>query len=103
MLIGLLLFTTAYFSAHSIASGWVGPMATGGITQAISLYTLVYYAGSSLFGWLGGLAFAAGWTGTASMVITIVLIAYVAARALLPHSAGDVMTQTPPQTYAAPR
>ena len=92
VLIGLLLFTTAYFSAHSIASGWVGPMATSGITQATSLYTLVYYAGSSLFGWLGGLAFAAGWTGTASMVITIVLIAFVAARTLLPHAPAGVVT-----------
>ncbi|MET8520797.1 MFS transporter [Nocardioides sp. NPDC004968] len=85
VLIGLLLFTTAYFSAHSIASGWVGPMATSGIAQATSLYTLFYYAGSSLFGWLGGLAFAAGWAGTASMVIAITLIAFAAARALLPH------------------
>ncbi|MFD4327654.1 MFS transporter [Nocardioides sp. NPDC058538] len=86
VLIGLLLFTTAYFSAHSIASGWVGPMATTGIAQATSLYTLFYYAGSSLFGWLGGLAFAAGWTGTATMVIAITLIAYAAARTLLPRS-----------------
>ncbi|MFJ9392978.1 MFS transporter [Nocardioides sp. NPDC101246] len=86
VLIGLLLFATAYFAAHSIASGWVGPMATSGIAQATSLYTLFYYAGSSLFGWLGGLAFAAGWTGTASMVIAIVLIAYAAARTLLPQS-----------------
>ncbi|MER7609682.1 MFS transporter [Nocardioides sp. NPDC127503] len=86
VLIGLLLFTTAYFSAHSIASGWVGPMATSGIAQATSLYTLFYYAGSSLFGWLGGLAFAAGWTGTASMVIAITLIAFTAARTLLPQS-----------------
>lgn len=85
VLIGLLLFTTAYFSAHSIASGWVGPMATSGIAQATSLYTLFYYAGSSLFGWLGGIAFAVGWTGTASMVIAITLIAYAAARTLLPQ------------------
>jgi len=74
-----------------------------GRPQATSLYTLVYYAGSSLFGWLGGLAFETGWTGTASMVITIVLIAFVAARTLLPRPAGDVTTQTSPQTYAAPR
>ncbi|MFE7223978.1 MFS transporter [Nocardioides sp. NPDC057577] len=93
VLIGLLLFATAYFSAHSIASGWVGPMATSGIAQATSLYTLFYYAGSSLFGWLGGLAFAAGWTGTASMVIAIVLIAFATARTLLPHPAGDVTSR----------
>ncbi|HEY9411504.1 MAG TPA: hypothetical protein VIP77_18135, partial [Jiangellaceae bacterium] len=99
VLIGLLLFITAYFSAHSIASGWVGPMATTGIAQATSLYTLFYYAGSSLFGWLGGLAFATGWTGTASMVIAITLIAYAAARTLLPESslAAGEAAQTPPE------
>ncbi|MFE6508338.1 MFS transporter [Nocardioides sp. NPDC057767] len=102
VLTGLLLFATAYFAAHSIASGWVGPMATGGVAQATSLYTLFYYAGSSLFGWLGGLAFAAGWTGTASMVIAIVLIAFAAARTLPPRSSG-VSAQTPPKTYAASR
>lgn len=102
VLIGLLLFTTAYFCAHSIASGWVGPMATSGIAQATSLYTLFYYAGSSLFGWLGGLAFGAGWTGTASMVIVIVLLAFTTARTLLPHPADEVETPTPTRTYAAP-
>ncbi|MEI7059066.1 MFS transporter [Nocardioides sp. CCNWLW239] len=94
VLIGLLVFATAYFCAHSIASGWVGPMATSGIAQATSLYTLFYYTGSSLFGWLGGLAFAAGWAGTASMVIAIVLVAYVAARMLLPGSADEVGGRT---------
>ncbi|MDR7311399.1 putative MFS family arabinose efflux permease [Nocardioides luteus] len=103
VLVGLLLFTTAYFSAHSIASGWVGPMATSGVTQATSLYTLFYYAGSSLFGWLGGLAFAAGWAGTAAMVIAIVLIAFTIARALLPDPAEEVRTQPPTRPYAAPR
>ncbi|MFE6647486.1 MFS transporter [Nocardioides sp. NPDC057772] len=103
VLIGLLLFATAYFAAHSIASGWVGPMATSGVAQATSLYTLFYYAGSSLFGWLGGLAFAGGWTGTATMVIGIVLIASAAARTLLPCSSSEVSAQTPPRTYAAPR
>jgi predicted MFS family arabinose efflux permease len=103
VLVGLLLFTTAYFSAHSIASGWVGPMATSGIAQATSLYTLFYYAGSSLFGWLGGLAFVAGWTGTVTMVVVIVLIAFATARALLPHSSGEVGARSPTQRYAAPR
>ena len=76
VLFGLLLFTTAYFTAHSTASGWVGPTAMTGTAQATSLYTLFYYAGSSLFGWLGGLAFTLGWAGTATMVITIVLAAF---------------------------
>ncbi|GAA0998655.1 MFS transporter [Acrocarpospora macrocephala] len=75
VLLGLLIFTTAYFSAHSIASGWVGPTATTGTAQATSLYSLFYYAGSSAFGWLGGLAFAFGWAGTALVVVAVVLTA----------------------------
>ncbi|GAA4694031.1 MFS transporter [Promicromonospora umidemergens] len=76
VLLGLLIFTTAYFSAHTIASGWVGPTATTGTAQATSLYTLFYYAGSSLVGWLGGFAFDLGWTATATMLTAIVLTAF---------------------------
>jgi YNFM family putative membrane transporter len=86
VLFGLLVFTTAYFSAHTIASGWVGPTATSGIAQAASLYTLFYYAGSSIFGWLGGLAFTQGWIGTATMVIVIVLGAFVCIATPLLHA-----------------
>jgi hypothetical protein len=64
----LLVMTAGFFGAHSIASGWVGARARSGRAQATSLYNLFYYAGSSLFGWLGGLAFLAGWIGTAVMV-----------------------------------
>lgn len=96
VLFGLLVFTTAYFSAHSIASGWVGLTSTTGTAQATSLYTLFYYAGSSLFGWLGGLAFTLGWAGTATMVIAVVLIAFgcvcttlLGSRRLLGSSVDD--------------
>jgi len=68
ILAGLLVMTAGFFGAHSIASGWVGARARSGRAQATSLYNLFYYAGSSLFGWLGGLAFLAGWIGTAVMV-----------------------------------
>jgi predicted MFS family arabinose efflux permease len=79
VLAGLLIFTTAYFSAHSIASGCVGPTATTGTAQATSLYSLFYYAGASLFGWLGGLAFAFSWTSTALVVVALVLTAFACA------------------------
>lgn len=75
VLFGLLMLTVGYFGAHSIASGWVSPNAISGTAQANSLYSLFYYVGSSVFGWLGGLAFSAGWAGTAIMVISIVSIA----------------------------
>lgn len=76
ILLGLLVFTTAFFAAHTVASGAVAPTATTGTAQATALYTLFYYTGSSLFGWLGGVAFGHGWTGTATMVVAIVGAAF---------------------------
>nr|MDT0526677.1 MFS transporter [Streptomyces sp. DSM 41633] len=57
VLIGLVIATAGFFGAHAIASGWVGAAAGDGKAQASSLYNLFYYAGSSLIGWVGGLAF----------------------------------------------
>lgn len=62
ILAGLLLFTAGFFAAHAIASGWTPHRAERGRAQASALYNLMYYAGSSLFGWLGGLFFQGfGW------------------------------------------
>ena len=75
VLLGLVLFTAAFFGAHATASGWVTQRATVGRAQAASLYSFFYYTGSSLFGWVGGLAFKAGWGGTAGMVGGLALVA----------------------------
>lgn len=84
ILIGLLIMTAGFFAAHATAAGWVGARATTSKAQATSLYNLCYYAGSSLFGWLGGVAFTLGWAGTAVMVMalaaTALIIAATAAR-----------------------
>ncbi|PPF78274.1 MFS transporter [Subtercola sp. Z020] len=73
---GLVLATAGFFAAHSIASGWTSAAATVGRAQASSLYNLFYYAGSSLFGWLGGIFFdAAGWSATAAMIGALALAA----------------------------
>jgi len=83
VLLGLVTMTAGFFGSHSIASGWVGHRARTGKAQATSLYNLFYYGGSSLFGWLGGYAFLAGWRGTAGMVIVLACaaLAWAAARA----------------------
>ncbi|TFD53966.1 MFS transporter [Cryobacterium frigoriphilum] len=75
-LLGVLLATAGFFAAHAVASGWTGVEATVGRAQASSLYNLSYYAGSSLFGWLGGVFFVTwGWAGTAGMVAGLALAA----------------------------
>ncbi|WP_296376143.1 MFS transporter [Pseudonocardia sp.] len=70
---GLLLVTVGFFGAHSVASSWVGRRASllpgGAPGQASSLYLFCYYAGSSVGGALGGVAFdLAGWTGLVGFV-----------------------------------
>jgi predicted MFS family arabinose efflux permease len=72
VLVGLLVATAGFFGAHAIASGWTGQLATVGKAQASSLYNLAYYAGSSVIGWFGGLAFdAAGWTAVALTILAL--------------------------------
>lgn len=84
VLIGLLVATAGFFGVHSLASGWTGAEAPGGRAQAASLYNLFYYAGSSLFGWFGGVVFIAyGWSGMAAMVVILAALAAVIAAALL--------------------
>jgi MFS transporter, YNFM family, putative membrane transport protein len=84
VLFGLLLATAGFFAAHAVASGWTGAESIIGRAQASSLYNLFYYAGSSLFGWLGGVFFVtAGWAGTAVMVAFLAALAGVIALLLL--------------------
>jgi len=76
VLVGLLLATAGFFAAHAVASGWTGAESVIGRAQASSLYNLFYYAGSSLFGWLGGVFFVtSGWAGTAAMVACLAVAA----------------------------
>ena len=80
----LVVATGAFFAAHAVASGWAGTAATTGRAQSTSLYTLAYYAGSSLFGWLGGLGHEAfGWPGIVLLVVALALTALAVAVAVL--------------------
>jgi MFS transporter, YNFM family, putative membrane transport protein len=84
VLAGLVVLTAGFFGAHAVASGWTPVAAPEARTQAAAVYNLAYYAGSSLFGWLGGIGFAlAGWPGTVGMVLALVAIAAGLATAVL--------------------
>lgn len=74
---GLVLFTVGFFGAHSVALTLVSRRADPEARSlAPSLYNLAYYAGSTLLGWAGGLAFSsAGWIGTVSMIALSILAA----------------------------
>jgi YNFM family putative membrane transporter len=84
VLAGLVLFTVGSFVAHTAASGMVGSRARVGRAQASALYLLAYYAGSSIGGWAGGLAFeGGGWPAVVGYVAGLLVAALALALLLL--------------------
>ena len=81
---GVVAVTIGFFMTHSVASGWVGRMASGAKGHAASLYLLSYYLGSSVVGSAGGWFWSrAGWPGVVGFALTMVLFALLAAIRLL--------------------
>lgn len=79
IMVGLVVMTAGFFAAHSIASGLLVRRATFGRSQAAPLYNVFYYAGSTVVGWLGGVAYMfSGWTGTVLMVAVLAACSVVA-------------------------
>lgn len=84
VVLGLLVMTGGFFAAHSVASGWVGSRAVTARAQSTGLYNLFYYAGSSLLGWAGGIAWgAASWPGLVTFVAVAVTISLALVRVLV--------------------
>jgi YNFM family putative membrane transporter len=63
MVAGLVVFTVGCFTAHPLASGLSGRSARIGRAQSTALYQISWLGGTSLFGWIGGIAYSSGgWT-----------------------------------------
>jgi predicted MFS family arabinose efflux permease len=78
ILLGLVVLTTGLFIGHAVASNMVAARANHGRAQATAMYNISYYAGSSAFGWFGGLAWLhAQWLAVAGLVIVLGLGASV--------------------------
>ena len=83
VILGVGLVTVGFFSGHSIASSWIGLRARSAQAQASALYLFFYYAGSSLAGWAGGWALAAGgWPGVAAFMGALTGLALLVAARL---------------------
>lgn len=81
LLLGLLLFSFAFFAAHSITSSWVAVQALQYRAVGSSLYLFSYYMGSSILGSSSGMLWeTAGWlgliVGVSSLLILGVAIAW---------------------------
>ncbi len=77
---GVVVLVTGLFVGHAVASSRVGARAVTGRAQATALYTVTYYLGSSVFGWLAGIAWdGGGWPLVAGLVAALGAVALVLA------------------------
>ena len=92
---GIVLLTAGFFVAHSVASGWVGRLATRSKGHASSLYLWGYYMGSSILGAGAGWFWSRwGWGGVGTVSLAVLALVIVlalrvqqlAARARTAHS-----------------
>ncbi|WP_430331028.1 MFS transporter [Rhodococcus sp. ACT016] len=93
VLLGMLLFTGGFFAAHSVASGWVGRLATEHRAEASSMYLFAYYLGSSVAGASAGVAYASGgWPATVAFIGVLLSVALVSASWLFGQSRNRIRT-----------
>jgi YNFM family putative membrane transporter len=86
IVVGMAGLTAGFFVVHGLASGWVAARAHlvgASASQAAAFYLCAYYAGSSVFGSLGGSAWAAaGWSGVSALALVLLLATLWLARRL---------------------
>jgi len=93
---GLVVLTTGFFAAHSVASGWVGGRARVAPAQASALYLCLYYIGSSVAGSAGGVFWSrGGWPAVAAFAAALLLLALACALSLVsrPRPPGGAVTR----------
>ena len=84
VILGLGVITIGFFGAHTVASGWVSRRAYDRRAQAGAIYLFIYYIGSSLLGWLGGIAWGrVGWPGVALFTAVLCALALAVAFVLV--------------------
>lgn len=87
-IIGIAFLTFGFFGGHSIASSWVGHLASHDKAQAASLYLFFYYVGSSVGGTSGGTFWAIyGWNGVVGMISCFIILALILSTRLSPNRA----------------
>lgn len=97
---GVTVLTLGLFVGHAVAASQVGARASTGRAQATALYTVVYYAGASLFGWVAGHAWdGLGWTGVVGLVVALAagaltLVLCLPAQTGRPTASGAAVTRT---------
>ncbi|WP_111766813.1 MFS transporter [Nakamurella deserti] len=86
IVVGLVLVTFGFFVAHALAASWAGERIPQARSQATALYSLGYYAGSSLIGYLGAAVYVrTGWWGAAVLVAALAALAATVAAVGAPR------------------
>ncbi|RKP51917.1 MFS transporter [Pararobbsia silviterrae] len=86
---GISAITIGFFISHSVASGWVGQMASGAKGHASSLYLLAYYLGSSILGSCGGWFWQnGGWPHLIAFTSALLVVCLALAVYLVKQSAS---------------
>ncbi|CAL4324619.1 MFS transporter [Buchnera aphidicola] len=75
IILGLMVFSSGFFAAHSISSSWIGYRSKVAKGQASSLYLCCYYLGSSILGTLGGCFWSLGnWIGISIFIVCMLFL-----------------------------
>lgn len=83
LLIGLLLFTFAFFAAHATASSWVSSHSVQAGAMGSSLYLFCYYLGSSVLGSGSGMIWqSTSWSGLITFLSIFILAALLCTQRL---------------------
>ena len=78
IVLGIVLLTAGFFVSHSVASSWVGRLATQAKGHASSLYLWGYYMGSSVLGAGAGWFWSRwGWTGVGQVALLVLALVVV--------------------------
>lgn len=95
---GLVVFTTGFFAAHAVASGWVGARSSALGVQGAAVYLFFYYTGSAVGGSAGGSVYSHGhWGGLTVYTCVLIAIGLLSALTLWrlgSPSRGRVVTVT---------
>ena len=88
VVVGVVVFTAGFFAAHATASGWAPVLGEPFETRVSALYVCAYYAGSSIFGTLVGLAWSGGgWNGVVASVAALSVLGLLAATVVVRRTA----------------
>ncbi|WP_107654899.1 MFS transporter [Nocardia suismassiliense] len=78
LILGMALCTAGFFGAHTVASAWVGVLASGNRGAASSLYLFSFYVGSGVVGGAVGIAYTHhGWAGLVVCVAGLLTVALI--------------------------